>query len=460
MDIGDPEPGSYLWQIVLLVILIVINAFFAMAEMATVSVNKNTVRRLAEEGNKKAITLQGLLDKPNKFLSTIQVCITLAGFLQSASAATAMADDLGAWITEQGAAYGLQIAVVIITLILAFINLVFGELVPKRIALQHPERIALFTAPAVCVVAAFFKPFVFLLSATVSAILRPFGIKKESIDLAYSEEDIKSHLEVGVGNGHIDEESVEMITSVFEFDDKLAYEIMTPRTDVYMNSINDKLADYVDEMLQSRHSRIPYYDQDSDDIVGVLYIKDFIIQAKKVGFNRVNIKKLLQKPFFVPESKKIDDLFHEMQEDKINIAFLVDEYGGMSGIVTTEDLIEEVMGAIEDEGEDTEPKLELMPDGEYLLDGNYYLDDLNEELGLAFESDDYETIGGYLIDMLGEIPDEDDDEVKVVEDGRCVFTIDSWKDRRIDKVRLRILPEPDEGDADGESGVPAEGVEK
>jgi putative hemolysin len=220
MDIGDPDPsGSYLWQILLLIILIVINAFFAMAEMAMVSVNKSAIKRLADEGNKKAVVLQGLLDRPNKFLSTIQVCITLAGFLQSASAATAMAGDLGVWFTERGLAYGLQIAVVIITLILSFINLVLGELVPKRIALQRPERIALFMARPVSVVAAFFKPFVWLLSATVSGILRPFGISKESIDMVYSEEDIKSHLEIGIENGHIDEESMEMITSVFEFDE-------------------------------------------------------------------------------------------------------------------------------------------------------------------------------------------------------------------------------------------------
>jgi putative hemolysin len=412
-----------------------------MAEMATVSVNKNTIKRLADEGNKKAAMLQGIIEHPNKFLSTIQVCITLAGFLQSASAATAIADDLGKWFHAQGVEYGLQTAVVIITLVLSFVNIVFGELVPKRVALQQPERIAIFCAPAVQVVSVFFKPFVALLSATVRVILRPFGIKKEGVDLAYSEDDIKSHLEVGIENGHIDEESMEMIASVFEFDDKLAYEVMTPRTDVYMKNINDKLADYVDELLQSRHSRIPYFDSDNDDIIGVLYIKDYIIQAKKVGWARVNIRKILQKPLFVPESKKIDDLFREMQEDKINMAFLVDEYGGMSGIVTTEDLIEEIMGAIDDEGEDTEPKLEQVAEDEFLLDGNYYLDDLNDELGLAFESDDYETIGGYLIDALGEIPDGDDDEVQVIEDGRCTFQIESWKDRRIDKVRLTVAQE-------------------
>jgi putative hemolysin len=365
-----------------------------------------------------------------------------------------MADDFGRWLDGRGIGYGLQVAVVVLTLALSFINLVFGELVPKRVALQRPERIALFMARPVAVVAAFFKPFVWLLSAVVSGLLRPFGIRKDAIDLVYSEDDIKSHLEVGIENGHLDEDSVEMITRVFEFDDKLAYEIMTPRTDVYMKSVKEKLSDYVDELLLSRHSRIPYYDADNDDIVGVLYMKDFIIQAKKAGWARVNIKKLLQKPLFVPESKKIDELFHEMQDSKINIAFLVDEYGGMSGIVTTEDLIEEVMGAIDDEGEDTEPKMERLASGDYLLDGNYYLDDLNEELGLSYESDDYETIGGYLIDELGEIPGEGDAAPKIIEDGRCVFTIESWKDRRIDKVRLRIAQEPEEDQAGRDAAEP------
>jgi putative hemolysin len=440
----DPDPGShYLLQIVFLLILILINAFFAMAEMATVSANRNNIRTLAEEGNKSAKVLVGLMEQPNKFLSTIQVCITLAGFLQSASAATAMAGNFGAWLDRLGVPYGVQIAVVVITLILAFFNLVLGELTPKRIALQYSDRIALFTARPVLFVSRVAAPFVWLLSKTVALILRLFGIHKDKIEEKYSEEEIKSHLEVGIETGLINDAGKEMITSVFEFDDKLAYEIMTPRTDVYMKNIGESLSEYVDELLKTRFSRIPYYDKDNDDIIGVLYMKDFIIQAKKVGFNRVNIRKLLQKPFFIPESKNIDELFAEMQESRIHIAFLVDEYGGFSGIVTTEDIVEEVMGAIDDEYDDDEPKMEKIAPNKYLVDGNYYLDDLNDELCVKFESDDYETLAGLLLGQLGEIPDENDKEKQVVELDGNIFTIESWKDRRIEKVCLELATSPD-----------------
>ncbi|MDR1953345.1 MAG: hemolysin family protein [Clostridiales Family XIII bacterium] len=444
MPDSDPD-GSYLLQIIFLLVLILINAFFAMAEMATVSVNRNSIRNLAEEGDKRAKVLQGLLEQPNKFLSTIQVCITLAGFLQSASAATTMAGGMGRRLEDLGIAYGLPIAVVVITLILAFFNLVLGELAPKRIALQYSEKIALFTARPVWMVSKAAAPFVWLLSKSVSMILRLFGIRKDNIEEKYSEEEIRSLLEVGQETGLINEAGKEMITSVFEFDDKLAYEIMTPRTDIFMIGINDTLSDYVDELLKSRFSRIPYYDKDNDDIIGVLYMKDFIIQAKKVGFNRVNIKKILQKPFFVPESKNIDELFREMQNSKTHMAFLVDEYGGVSGIVTTEDMVEEVMGNIDDEYDDAEPKIKKIGENRYEMDGNYYLNDLNEEFGIKLESDDYETVGGLLIDLLGEIPDEKAKKKQVIEmEGGLTFTVEAWKDRRIETIIMDIRSAEDD----------------
>jgi putative hemolysin len=447
----DPSSGSYLIQIVFLFVLILINAFFSMAEMATVSVNNSKVKNLAEDGNKRAKRLYGLLLTPNKFLSTIQVCITLAGFLQSASAATAMSGDLGRIFDNIGLPCSVEIAVVVITLILAYFNLVLGELVPKRIALQHPERIALVTSGAVWFVSRIFAPFVWFLSKSVSVILRPFGIKSDRIEEVYSEEEIKSHLDVGISSGEIDEAGADMIASVFEFDDKLAYEIMTPRTDVYMKSIHEPLADYVNDMIKTRYSRIPYFDKDNDDIIGVLYMKDFYIKAMNTGFGKVGIKKLLRKPYFVPESKNIDDLFREMQERKEHMSFLVDEYGGLSGIVTIEDMVEEVMGNIDDEYDDDEPKIEQIDTQTYEMDGGYYIDDLNEALedagieGIRLLSDDYETVGGLLIDALGEIPDDGVIE-QTIKIGRCLFTIKSWKERRIERIRLEILPEETTGD--------------
>jgi Hemolysins and related proteins containing CBS domains len=447
----DPDPtGSFAPQILILIVLIIINAFFAMAEMATVSVNRAKIRSLAEDGAKNAKILSNLMERPNRFLSVIQVCITFAGFLQSAIMATGIAEAFSVQLESLGIPYAYQIGIVVMTVVLAFVNLVFGELIPKRLALQHSEKIALFTARGVRAAEIFSFPFVWLLSKTVGFFLLLFGIKEDKIEEVYSEEEILSILEVGQESGHIDETGKEMIDKIFQFDDKLAYEIMTPRTDIYMQDIHDPLADYIDEMIGTRFSRIPYFDKDNDDIVGVLYMKDFFIQAKKVGFGRVNIKKLLRKPYFIPESKNIADLFEEMIESKTHMAFLVDEYGGLSGIVTTEDLVEEIMGDISDEYDDDEPKMEKVSDNTWILDGNYYLDDLNEELSLKMESNDYETIGGLLIDRLGEIADDDDSEKQIVYIDKCKFTVELWKDRRIETVKLEIMDAPFEEKASGE----------
>jgi putative hemolysin len=359
-----------------------------------------------------------------------------------------MAADFGEWLEGLRFPYSFQIAIVVVTIILSYFNLVLGELVPKRIALQYSDKIALFMARPVRFVSICAAPFIWFLSKSVAVVLRLFGIKKDSIEETYSEEEIKLHLDVGIERGAIDEPSKEMIASVFEFDDKLAYEIMTPRTDIFMVNINDKLEEYVDALIKSRFSRIPYFDKDNDDIVGVLYMKDYIIQAKKAGFNRVNVKKLLQKPFFTPETKNIDDLFREMQEHRIHMAFLVDEYGGVSGLVTIEDIVEEIMGAIDDEYDDTEPKLEQVGDNSWRIDGSYYLDDLNDELGLSLESDDVETIGGLLMDNIGEIPDDGDNEKQVAYIDGNKFTVESWNERRIDKVLVEIFAEADTEDAD------------
>lgn len=445
----DPDPSiSLAVQFLFLFVLILINAFFASAEMAIVSVNKNRIKVLAQDGNKKAKLLLKLYEEPNKFLSTIQVAITLAGFLASASAATALSDDIAEFLAKFGIQYGKQIAIVVVTLVLSYITLVFGELYPKRMALQYSEKMALFVVRPVNFVSKFFRPFVALLSASVGLLLRMTGVKDGNIEEQYSEEEIKSLLEVGQETGLIKEAGKEMIKSIFDFDDKLAYEVMTPRTDVYMINIKDPIGDYIDELLETRHARIPVYEKDIDNIIGILYVKDLVIEARKHGFENINVKKLIRKPYLVPESKNIDALLRELQDSKVHIAILIDEYGGFSGIVTIEDIIEEVMGDIDDWYDDDEAKLEKIDDNTYLIDGQYYLDDLNEELLLNLESEEHETIGGLIIEILGEIPDEDESEARVVEIDNCTLKIESVKDRRIDKVKLHIAPpvEPVEED--------------
>ena len=231
-----------------------------------------------------------------------------------------------------------------------------------------------------------------------------------------------------------------MITSIFAFDDMLAFEIMTPRTDVFSIDINEPSEEYIEELMEWHYSRIPVYEDDSDNIIGILYIKDYLIKAREVGFDNIDIRTILRKPYLVPETKKIDTLFYELQTTKQHIAILIDEYGGFSGIVTMEDIIEEVMGDIDDEYDELEPEIQRISDTEFIIYGSMYLDDISEELDISLDSDNSETIGGLLIDILGEIPDSDDLGVTVDIDN-LRFRIDSVRDRRIEQITLTVLDE-------------------
>ncbi|RGY66225.1 HlyC/CorC family transporter [Fusobacterium ulcerans] len=433
----DETPGTtnIISQLLFLLILTIANAFFAGAEMATVSVNKSKIKMLAENGNKNAQLLQELLKEPTKFLSTIQVAITLSGFLASASAATSFSAPLDILMTKLGIPYGETIAIIIVTVVLSFFTLVFGELVPKRIALQKAEAISLFTIKPVLFISRLTSPFIKLLSFSTGLVLQVLGMKAENLEENISKEEIKSMVEAGQANGVFNETEKEMINSIFEFDDILASEIMIPRTDVYSIDIDASIGEYLDELLETKHSRIPVFEEDIDNIIGVLYIKDLILEARNKGFENVDIRSILRKPYLVPESKNIDTLFKEMQKSKKYIAILIDEYGGFSGIVTMEDLVEEVMGNIDDEYDDNEPKLEKIDNHIYLVDGLYPVDELIDILNIDIVSKNHNTISGYLIDTLGEIPDNSylDKEIKI---NNTIFKIKSIKENRIDKIEL------------------------
>lgn len=433
----DETPGTtnVISQLLFLLILTIANAFFAGAEMATVSVNKNKIKMLAENGNKNAQLLQELLKEPTKFLSTIQVAITLSGFLASASAATSFSSPLDILMTKLGIPYGETIAIIIVTVVLSFFTLVFGELVPKRIALQKAEAISLFTVKPVLFISRLTSPFIKLLSFSTGLVLQVLGMKAENLEENVSKEEIKSMVEAGQANGVFNETEKEMINSIFEFDDILASEIMIPRTDVYSIDIDASIGEYLDELLETKHSRIPVFEGDIDNIIGVLYIKDLILEARNKGFENVDIRSILRKPYLVPESKNIDTLFKEMQKSKKYIAILIDEYGGFSGIVTMEDLVEEVMGNIDDEYDDNEPKLEKIDNHIYLVDGLYPVDELIDILNIDIVSKNHNTISGYLIDTLGEIPDNSylDKEIKI---NNTIFKIKSIKENRMDKIEL------------------------
>jgi putative hemolysin len=436
----DPGPANFIPQLILVAVLTLVNAFFAATEMAVVSVNKVKIKNLAEEGNKRARTLEKLISEQTAFLSTIQVAITLAGFFSSASAATGMSDELGRFLEGYGIPWGTEIAIVIITLILSYFTLVLGELVPKRIALQKSEAVALFAAKPVAFCKVIAKPFVKLLSVSTNLVLRLFGMKGENLDEKVSEEEIRSLVEEGEETGGIREAERDMIDGVFEFNDIIAEEVMTPRTDVYMINIEKPLAEYVDEMINERYSRIPVYEEDVDNIIGILYIKDFMREAYKVGFDKVDVRKILRPAYFVPERKSINELFEELQKSKRHMAILIDEYGGFSGIVTIEDLVEEVMGNIEDEFDIDDPDIRKVDASTFVVKGTVTIEELNDELetDLDEDSEDYDTIGGLVINLLGHIPP--DGYTGTAEYENLTIKVESVHDKRVERVKIYVHP--------------------
>lgn len=436
MDAGDPDGNSILFQLLFLAFLTLVNAFFAGAEMAVVSVNKNRIKVLADEGSKRAALLQTLFEDSTKFLSTIQVAITLAGFFSSASAATGISQVLGGWIAQFGIPYSNTIAVVVVTIILSYFTLVFGELVPKRIALQKAEAFSLFVVQPIYIISKILSPFIKLLSLSTNGFLHLIGMKTENLEEAVSEEEIKKMLETGSENGVFNEIEKEMINSIFSFDDKIAKDVMVPRREVFAIDIEEPLEKILDEILETRHSRIPVYEEQIDNIIGILQVKDVMIEARKKSFEEVDIRALLKEAFFVPDGKSTDELFREMQKTKNRMAVLIDEYGGVSGILTVEDLVEEVMGEITDEHEEEVVELQKIGEKEYLLDGSILIEELNEKLNLKLETENYDTLSGYLIEELGYIP-KDSGQCELDADG-VHFKILEVKEKRIRKVWMKI----------------------
>lgn len=432
----EPDPASIASQLILIAILTLINAFFAAAEMSMVSLNKNKIKKLAEDGNKNAALLLKLIEEPTRFLSTVQVGITLASFFSSAFAATGISEKFSTYLSQFNIPYSEEISLILITLLLSYITLVFGELFPKRIALQKSEEIALFSVKPILYVSKITKPFVKLLSASTNILIKLFGLEKEGLDEKVSKEELKSMMEVGQEHGVINETEKEMIDSIFEFDDKLASEVMTPRTEVYLINIDNPLDSYLDNMLEEKYSRIPVYEGNTDNIIGILYMKDFYLEARKHGFENVDIRSILHQPYFVPETKNIDELFKELQSSKKHIAVLIDEYGGFSGIISIEDLIEEVMGNIEDEYDDDEPEIEKLDNRTFLVDGLLQLDDFNDYFNVNIESTDYDTISGFLVDLIGHIPLKVED--KNIEYEDMIFKIQEIKEKRIEKIKVCI----------------------
>lgn len=417
-------------RLIVLIILIGINAFFASTEIAFISLNDAKIEKQAKEGNKKAKQIRKMLKEPSKFLATIQIGITLAGFLSSAFAADAFASEL-APILERLIPLGISvwnnISIILITLILSYFSLVLGELVPKRVAMKNPEKVAFGSIGVVKFIYTITSPFVKFLTVSTNLVSKIFGVtgvEEETV----TEEEIKMMLDVGEEKGSIEEEEKELINNVFEFNDKVASEVMIHRKDIYAIDVKSDIGDILADLKEYKYSRIPVYEENIDNIVGMLYIKDLLayVYLKK----EVKIKKLMRDVYFVSENKPINDLFKELQKSKHQIAIVLDEYGGTAGLITMEDILEELVGNIFDEYDDEETEYEKIDENTYRISGGVSIYDLRKILNIEdIPEGDYDTLSGYLIEQLGRIPL--DNESPVIETQKVTYKIEDYEDRRI-----------------------------
>lgn len=438
----DPGSTSLIFQIVLLFILILVNAFFAMSEIAIISLNDSKIEKMAENGHKKAKQIMRLTENSSSFLSTIQIGVTLAGFLTSASASQVFAQrltDAVSPILPDSIPVSLihSISVVLITLIMSYFSLVFGELAPKRIAMQVPEKISFLAVGPLLFVAKITKPAVKLLSFSTNLVVRIFGFDPNSDEETVTEEEIRMMVDVGQEKGVIEDTQKEMIDNIFEFDDIDVSDIMTHRTDMYAVEANDSLQNVIDISVEQGYSRIPVYDDDPDNIIGIAYIKDLIQYIGK-SLPENGLRSIMRKAYYVPESKKCGQLFKEMSESHVQMAIVVDEYGGTAGLVTLEDLLESIVGNIQDEYDNEDEEISRIDDATFTIDGTTDIEEVGDLIGVTFPEGDYDTLGGYIISRLGFLPS--DGEMNSLEFENFRFTVLSVEDRRIGKVKVEILP--------------------
>ncbi|MCK3943101.1 HlyC/CorC family transporter [Streptococcus suis] len=434
----DPGSQTIHLQLLLLLLLTLLNAFFSASEMALVSLNRSRVEQKAAEGEKKYIRLLQVLENPNNFLSTIQVGITFISILSGAS----LANDLGAvfakWMgnstTAQTAGYWLALAM------LTFVSIVLGELYPKRIAMNMKENLAVVTAPVIIFLGKIVSPFVWLLSAATNLISRITPMNFDDADEQMTRDEIEYILTKSEQT--LDAEEIEMLQGVFSLDELMAREVMVPRTDAFMVDIEDDTETIMAAILKQNFSRIPVYDGDKDNIIGLIHTKKILSEAFSNGFDNLNIRRIMQEPLFVPETIFVDDLLKSLRNTQNQMAILLDEYGGVAGLVTLEDLLEEIVGEIDDETDKTEIFVREIAENTYIVQGNMTLNDFNEHFDTELESDDVDTIAGYYLTGVGTIPSQEEKVTFEVDskDHHLVFINDKVKNGRVTKLKMMMTP--------------------
>lgn len=426
-------------QLLLIVILTLVNGFFSMSEMALVSVNENKVKHRAEEGDKKSQQLLKLLSNSTRFLSTIQVAITIAGFLSSAFASDAFSNQLTLWLNQIFPALSSQtikpLSMIIVTIVLAYFTLVFGELVPKRIAMSKPEPIAYGSVNLIYGLSVVVKPIISFLTFSTNFIVKLIRLDQENSEQV-TEEEIKYLVDMGEEKGAIMESEKKLIHNIFNFDNTPVADIMTHRMEMEAYDINLDVKELMTKVFHSAYSRIPMYDGSIDNIIGILNVKDMYQFESPYELTQDMIRSILRKPYYVPESVECDELFFDLQKEKIHLAIVIDEYGGTTGLVSMEDLIEEIVGNIFDEYDTVEEEeIVQQEDGSFMISGLVSLDNVEKVLFADLPVDDYETLSGFLIGELGRLPAYKDIH-KEIEFNEYVFKLVEIKHRVITKVHI------------------------
>ena len=433
-----------LLSILILVILTAINAFFAASEIAVISLSETKLRKQAEEGDKKAKKLLALMQAPDNFLSAIQIAITLAGFLNAAFAADSFAGPLVNWLVQDLGVTAIPVGVlntlmvILVTIILSYFTLVLGELVPKRIAMKKTERVARATVGAVWAVATVFRPVIWLLSKSTNGVLRLLHIDPKADEEEVSEDEIRMMVDLGEERGTIEANEKELIDNIFEFNNTTAEDVMVHRTDMVMIWADDPADEILRTIQDSGMSRFPVCEEDADDIIGLLNTRDYLLNAQLA--HPKSLRELLRPAYFVPESVRTDVLFRDMQSKKVHMAIVVDEYGGTSGLVTMEDLLEEIVGNIYDEFDPQEEQvIEQLEDNLWRISGSCELDQVAEALNMEFpEDEESDTLGGLVFAQLSAIP-EDGSQVAVDTCGLHI-QVQNFTDRRVEWALVSKLP--------------------
>jgi putative hemolysin len=425
-------------ELILIGVLIVLNAFFAASEIAIISSRKGHIHKLAEEGNRAAQTVQHLFENYSRFLATIQIGITVVGFLASAIAAVALVRLLSDFLSQAPLAFlaqeGPAIALVIVTLCIAFLTIILGELVPKGLAIQHADAIALAVARPIKLLSQAAAPIIAILTFSSDILVGLLGGQRHTRRPLITAEEIRTLVHVGEREGAFPSSEAEMIYGIIDLSDKGAHEIMVPRTDIVALKSDATFQEALDTVVRHGYSRIPVYQGSLDNIVGILYAKDLLRHVSATGSPPQPVD-LVRPAFFVPESKRIDELLRELQQRQVHMAIVVDEYGGTAGLVTIEDLLEEIVGEIRDEYDREEPQVQRTGENEAILDGRVSIDDLNELFELDIQPGDFDTVGGLVLHLLGKMPSVGD----TVQSEELSLSVLSTTGKRINKVRATKL---------------------